>query len=63
MTGQAGEEVVCDLEVEAAVEEGEGGVAEDVGCGAELAVDEGFGGAEVGGRAGVVGEDDLVRMR
>lgn len=43
------EEVVRDLEVQSAVQEGERGVADDVGCGAELAVHEGFGGAEVGG--------------
>ena len=57
---ETGEEVVCDLEVEAAVDEGDGVGAGDVyGC-AELAVHEGFGGAEVGGGAGEVGEHDLV---
>ena len=45
---EAGEEVVRDLEVEAAVDEAEGVRADDVdGC-AELAVDEGFDGPEVG---------------
>lgn len=49
MPREAREEVVCDLEVQPAVQEGKGGVADDVGCGAELAVHEGFGGAEVCG--------------
>lgn len=44
-----------DLQVEAAVQEGEGVGADDVGGRAELPVREGLGGPQVGGRAREVG--------
>ena len=51
------------LELEAAVDEVEPGGAVDVHGGAQLALGEGFGVAEVGGRHGPVGEGDLHVQR
>ena len=53
--------MVSDLKVETSMNECDVVGADDVCCCAELAVDEGFGGAEVGGGAGEVGEHDLGR--
>lgn len=55
----AREEVVDGLELQAAVDEVEPGGAGDVHGGAELALGEGLGGAEVGGGGAPVGEGDL----
>ena len=59
VAGEAREEVVRDLEVQAAVDELDRGRADHVDGGAQLAREEGLAGAEVGGRAREVREHDL----
>ena len=56
---EAGEEVVGDLEVQPAVQEGEVGRAGDVCCCAQLAVREGLAGSEVFCGPAEMGEDEL----
>lgn len=59
MSGYTGKEVVDGLELETAVDEVEPGGAVDIHGGAQLALGEGFGFAEVRGGHGPVGEGDL----
>lgn len=59
MAWHAGKEVVDGLELQAAVEEVEPLGAGDIHGGAQLALGEGLGGAEVGGGHAPVGEGDL----
>lgn len=59
MSGEPREEMVCNLEVQPAVDELDGRGADHIGGCSELAVDEGFGWAQVGGGLGEMRQYDL----